>query len=146
MQQHSINSMLTRMRSTVLQSEAGALTDEQLLQRCLAGRDEAALEALVRRHGPMVFAVCRRVLANLHDAEDAFQATFLVFVRKVSSIRPPSKVGNWLYGVAYRAALKAKTAAARRGEREKQVSNLPEPATIEKSLWTDLLPLLDQEL
>jgi RNA polymerase sigma-70 factor (ECF subfamily) len=146
MRQHAINSVLTHLRSAALQAEEAAWTDDQIVARCLAGRDDAAFAALVRRHGPMVFAVCRRVLSSHQDAEDAFQATFLVFLRKMSSIRPLSQVGNWLYGVAYRAALKVKTAAARRGHRERQVRTLPEPATIARGLWLDLLPLLDQEL
>src|SRR5689334_13282541 len=85
--------------------------DGELLRRYLAGREEFALEALVRRHGPMVLGVCRRVLGDAHDAEDAFQATFLVFVRKAGSIRPGELVGPWLYGVATRTALKARARA-----------------------------------
>src|SRR5262245_23237330 len=106
-------------RATALQD--GGRTDGQLLEAFLARRDEGAFAALVRRHGPMVWGVCRRALANAHDAEDAFQATFLVFVRKAASIRDKELVGNWLYGAAYRAALEAK-AAARRRARERQVS------------------------
>src|SRR4051794_40202083 len=75
-------------------------TDGQLLERFVKVRDAMALEALVKRHAPMVWGVCRRLLANHHDAEDAFQATFLVLVRKASSIKPRDMVGNWLYGVA----------------------------------------------
>jgi RNA polymerase sigma factor (sigma-70 family) len=120
--------------------------DADLLTRYVAGRDEAAFAALVRRHGPMVLGVCRRVLRDTHDAEDAFQATFLVLVRKAAAVRPREAVGNWLYGVAYRAALKAREAGARRRARERQVRALPEPATVAQGLWHDLLPLLDGEL
>ena len=83
-------------------------SDGELLQQFVTCEDEAAFEALVRRHGPMVLAVCRRVLQDGHDAEDAFQATFLVLVRKAGSIGKPELLGNWLYGVAYRIAAKAK--------------------------------------
>src|SRR5579884_283612 len=94
-----LSAMLGELRDGVL-GEHGC-DDGQLLERYLARREEAAFEALVRRHGPMVLGVCRRVLRHSHDAEDAFQATFLVLVRKAASIRPRQQVGNWLYGVAY---------------------------------------------
>src|SRR5437868_6192955 len=89
-------------------------TDGQLLDRFAAHRDEAAFEELLRRHGPMVLGVCRRLLPELHDADDVFQATFLVFVHKAPSIRKGTALGCWLYGVAYRLALKARAGAARR--------------------------------
>src|SRR5262245_8712146 len=89
-------------------------TDRQLLERFTAARDEAAFTALVERHGPMVLGVCRRVLRHAHDAEDAFQAAFLVLARKAGSLRRPEALGNWLYGVAYRTALEARTRAVRR--------------------------------
>src|SRR5262245_11441396 len=94
----------------------------------------------------MVWGVCRRVLGNHHDAEDAFQATFLVLVRKASSIRPREMVANWLYGVAHQTAVKARVTLAKRGRRETQVPEMPEPAVTEQDLWRDLQPLLDQEL
>src|SRR3954469_25327545 len=93
------------------------LTDGELLECFIARRDEAAFEALVQRHGPMVLGVCRRVLRDPHDAEDAFQATFLVLVRKAPSVRPPEMVGNWLYGVAHRTALEARKVRAKRQAR-----------------------------
>src|SRR5262245_55120328 len=99
---HPLNSVLGHLRTSALVQSNGAMTDGQLLERYLAARDEDAFEALVRRHGPMVLSVCRRVAGNTQDAEDAFQATFLVLVRKANTIHPRSMVGNWLYGVAYR--------------------------------------------
>jgi len=83
-------------------------TDSQLLKRFTSRQDETAFAALVRRHGPMVLAVCRRVLHDAHDADDAFQATFLVLVRKAGGIAQPELLENWLYGVAYRIAVKAR--------------------------------------
>src|SRR5213078_1641513 len=96
--------------------------DGELLERFLTTRDECAFELLVRRHGPMVLGVCRRILDNPHDAEDAFQATFLVLVRRAHTIRPRERVGNWLYGVARRTALKARVADARRRAKERRAS------------------------
>src|SRR5258707_5477168 len=104
-----LNHVLTHLRRAALLHELRGLTDGQLLERFLAHREEEAFAALVRRHGPMVLAVCRRVLHNAHDAEDAFQCTFLVLARKAASVVPSGTVGNWLYGVAYRTALKART-------------------------------------
>ena len=87
--------------------------DTALLTRFLTSRDPAAFEALVARHGPMVLRVCQHVLGNRHDAEDAFQATFLILSRKATSIRPGSCLAAWLHGVAYHVALGARTAARR---------------------------------
>jgi RNA polymerase sigma factor (sigma-70 family) len=125
--------------------EAG-LTDGQLLECFVKHRDEAAVAALVRRHGPLVWSVCRRILHSHHDVEDAFQATFLVLVRKAASITPREMVANWLYGVAHRTALKARSTTAKRQAREKQMNELPETAVGEPGPWIDLQPLLDQEL
>src|SRR5438552_3686493 len=86
-----------------------ALPDRDLVERFAQGRDERAFEALVHRHGPMVFRVCRRVLGRAHEAEDAFQATFLILARKAGSLRDQASVSSWLYGVASRVALKARS-------------------------------------
>jgi RNA polymerase sigma factor (sigma-70 family) len=139
-----LGAVLRRLREAAFPPEGGCWTDGQLLERFLAHRDEAAFEALVRRHGPMVLGVCRRMLRNPHDAEDAFQATFLVLVRKAAAIRQRETVGNWLYGTAYRVALEAQ--AARRRARERQVSEMPEPEAPGEDVWEDLRPLLDQGL
>src|SRR5438309_1496627 len=93
-----ITNALDYLRTALSLQEALALSDAQLLERYVAVRDEVAFEALVRRHGPMVLGVCRRLLVNSYDAEDAFQATFLVLARKAPSVQPREKIGNWLYG------------------------------------------------
>jgi RNA polymerase sigma factor (sigma-70 family) len=127
-------------------SDASGLTDCQLVERYRAARDEAAFHALLRRHGPMVFGVCRRLLRQPQDAEDAFQATFLVLVKKVDTIRPPGQVGNWLYGVACRTALHARAVIVRRRAREAQVKHMAAPPTVAEPAWDDLRDLLDREL
>jgi RNA polymerase sigma factor (sigma-70 family) len=124
---------------------AEALTDAQLLARFLASRDEAVFAVLVRRHGPMVLGVCRRVLRHAQDAEDAFQATFFVLARKAGSVLKREAVGSWLYMVAYRAAQRARARQARRRVRERQVDAMPHPQVQPEEL-RDWLPLLDDEL
>jgi RNA polymerase sigma factor (sigma-70 family) len=124
--------------------DGAGMTDGQLLECFLSQRDDAAFECLVRRHGPMVLGVCRRVLHHVHDAEDAFQATFLVLARRAASLRDRELVGNWLHGTAYRAALEAK--AARRRVKERQVRAMPDPETMDKADWAELRLVLDHEL
>ncbi len=138
--------VIQHLRRALLLRDGAGLTDGQLLEDYISRRDEAALAALVQRHGPMVWGVCRRVLGNYHDAEDAFQATFLVLVRKAAAIASPELLANWLYGVAHQTAIKARSTVARRKVRERQVTEMPEPAVVEQDLWDDLQPLLDQEL
>jgi len=120
-------------------------TDGTLLERFIAQQDEAAFEALVRRHGPMVLGVCQRVLRNDADAEDAFQATFLVLVRRAASIRPRGMVGNWLYGVAQNTARKAKVMNTRMRAREREAGARPKPEAASED-WQLQQVLLDQEL
>src|SRR5882672_2581475 len=126
-----------------LRPEGAGTTDGELLARFLGSRDEDALAALVRRHASMVWGVCRRLL-NHHDAEDAFQATFLVLVRKAASV-PEQAVANWLYGVARQTAVRLRATAAKRGRRETQVVNMPEPkvAEVRDADWQFVL---DEEL
>jgi RNA polymerase sigma factor (sigma-70 family) len=102
-------------------------TDRELLSALVTRRDEAAFEALLHRHGPMVLSVCRRTLGNDDDAEDAFQATFLVLIRKAASIRKSEVIGSWLYGVAYRTARKARDMKAKRHRKERQAAACERP-------------------
>jgi RNA polymerase sigma factor (sigma-70 family) len=140
-----ISDVLQHLRG-LLRPDGAELTDGQLLECFVSRREPTALEALVRRHGSMVWGVCRRVLGNHHDAEDAFQATFLVLVRKAASIRSGTQVGNWLYGVALQTARKARATRAKRRLRETQVKDMPEPAVPAKNAASDLQAVLDQEL
>jgi RNA polymerase sigma factor (sigma-70 family) len=142
----SMNEFLDSLRRAVLLREGAGATDGQLLEAYVSRREEAAFAVLVQRHGPMVWGVCRRLLANPNDAEDAFQATFLVLARKAASIVPRGMVANWLYGVAHNVCLKARAAAGRRRARERQVAVMPEPEVAERDLWRELEPLLDLEL
>lgn len=144
----SLNRIVRHLRVSVqpesLQPGDG-VTDGELLERYRAGRDEAAFEALVRRHGPMVLGVCRRILGNHADAEDAFQATFLVLVRKAASIRRQGMVGNWLYGVAHHTALKAKTMQSRRRAKEHEARALPR-ANANDEAWRQAQLVVDDAL
>jgi RNA polymerase sigma factor (sigma-70 family) len=124
----------------------GGLSDGQLLGRFLERREGAVFEVIVDRHGPMVWGVCRRVLRDHHDAEDAFQATFLVLARKASSVLPRERLGNWLYGVAFQTAMNARAMRAKRRARETQVPDMPEPMLEPDDLRDALAESLDREL
>jgi RNA polymerase sigma factor (sigma-70 family) len=144
-------SMPTSPLSVVLQHlladlgpDGGGLTDGELLARFLSSRDEGALAALVRRHARMVWGTCRRLLHNHQDAEDAFQATFLVLVRKAADV-PRKAVANWLYGVARQTVVRLRAITAKRGRRETQVVDMPEP-TVEEARDADWQSVLDEEL
>jgi len=125
--------------------------DAELLRRFVGGRDGDAFAALVRRHGPLVFGVCVRVLGNTADAEDAFQATFVVLARRAASVGRPGVLANWLYGVARRTALKAKAAVVRRRRHEARAAALASAALGPAAChgdpaWNDVWLVLDEEL
>ena len=121
------------LRKTVLRDGFG-ITDGQLLDSFVHQKDDAALAALVRRHGPMVWGVCCRLLRSHHDAEDAFQAAFLVLVQKAATLPDKEMVGNWLFGVARQTAVRMRAIAAKRGVRERQVTVMPEPTTTDQQI------------
>src|SRR6516162_11714485 len=123
------------------------LSDGELLGHYATSRDQSAFAELVRRHGAMVFAVCRSVLRRHDDAEDAFQAAFLILARRAGAIRKPEALSSWLHGVAYRVALKARAERTRRQEREAKVS----PPTVSAAAcddlsWGELRAVLHAEL
>jgi RNA polymerase sigma factor (sigma-70 family) len=124
---------------------AAPVSDGRLLDRFIHERDQCAFEEIVRRHGLMVLGVCQRVLDNRHDAEDCFQAVFMVLVRKAATIVPREMVGNWLYGVAYRTALEARKLSARRRNLEKKKITMPQSDSANE-LWQEMRPILDKEL
>jgi len=133
--------------SRPVQPGAEEVHDGPLLERFVVGRDQAAFEALLRRHAPLVWSVCRRILGDAQDAEDAFQATFLILSRKAGSLGRPRTIASWLYTVACHVALRAKAVAGRRRERERSAMKRTESATSAREpAWADLKPLLDQEL
>ncbi len=120
--------LVHHVRRMALLPGDGIPLDRELLGAFVTHRDEAAFEALVMRHGSMVLSVCQRVLQNHHDAEDAFQAAFLVLARKAASVKPRHLLGNWLYGVAYRTALEARTVRRKRLARQRSLTDVPEAA------------------
>src|SRR5438270_7360080 len=149
MHRGSSRDVLRHLRTLYRCGVLGSLSDEQLLDRFVARRDEASEEAfaeLVQRHGPMVLGVCRRILGDRHDAEDAFQATFLVLARKAASVVRREKVASWLYGVAVRTAREARVRAARRRAREERVSTPIHVDPPDGELPDELRDILDEEL
>jgi RNA polymerase sigma factor (sigma-70 family) len=123
---------------------ARAAADADLLERFVACREETAFIEIVRRHGPMVLGVCQRLLPNPHDAEDAFQATFLVLAAKPHAVGQPAALANWLFGVARRTALRLHVDSARRSRHERRAAR--SEALAPESLWFDVRPLLDAEV
>src|SRR5262245_41192493 len=137
---------IRQLRRMVGPPEGGGLTDAQLLERWVAGRDEAAFEVLLWRHGAMVLGVCRRLLADPHDVDDAFQATFLTLVRRAAAVRKREALAGWLYRVAYRVALRARGRRQQRAARETGGVEWLGADSESDFLWRDLRPVLDEEI
>ena len=141
-----LSSLLRRLRRT-LSSEGGcALSDAELLQRWLEQRDQLAFETLVWRLGPLVLGVCRRLLHRDEEVEDAFQATFLILVRKAATVRRRSSLSGWIYQVAHRVCLRLLAGRKRREQREQPALEEPAILACDDLLWRNLRPILDQEI
>lgn len=137
--------VLQHLHRLAREEQAGQLSDSECLERFRTGRDEDAFTVLVKRHGPMVRGVCRRVLRHAEDAEDVFQATFLVLARKAGSIRWKRSIGPWLYQVAFRLAHKTRAAGRRRRECQQQEPAGALAPAVDPS-WREVCAVLDEEL
>ena len=140
-----LNRPVTQLRQTAEASSLADMADSELLERFRKQQDAVAFEAIVRRHGPLVLGACRRVLVDAADVDDAFQATFLVLLRKPQSIRNQRAVGSWLYGVAHRVAVRARDAAARRQRLELR-ANVPSEAAAPDLSWREVCAALHEEM
>jgi RNA polymerase sigma factor (sigma-70 family) len=140
-----LSRVLDDLQQTIGPADSGE-SDARLMERFICHADGQAFASLLRRHGPMVYGVCRRVLDNADDAEDVFQATFLVLVRKARSLRSLASVGSWLYGVAYRTALEARRAMARRRAKEAQAPPRAARTDTDQAFLDELRAVLDLEL
>jgi RNA polymerase sigma factor (sigma-70 family) len=145
MSRRLVNPVLQFLRG-LAGERTGDATDELLLRRFASGRDEAAFTALLQRHGRLVLGVCRRVLGNVHDAEDAFQATFLVLARQAATGFRPRALAGWLHGVAYRTAQRARKQAARRRVKEWQAVRAVSCEPPADAQWADVRRVLDEEI
>ncbi len=141
-----LSTLIQHLRRAAGPPGGGAPSDDDLLARWAAARDEAAFELLLWRHGPPVWAACRRLLGDVADAEDAFQATFLVLLRKAGSVRAGGALGAWLHRVACRVALRLRAARARRAGRERAVPDVPAPAEADAVAGRELGGALDEEI
>jgi len=141
-----VKRVLDHLKRLVAVEESRNQPDLELLRRFVEKKDEAAFCALLERHGPMVLGVCRRVLRNEQDAEDALQATFLVFVRKAVSIRRGTSVRSWLYGVAYRISRKACAKFSRQRVGEQRAAESARPEATADPTWAEMQTVLDEEL
>src|SRR5262249_47080135 len=138
--------ILREVRRLIQHPNGGLLTDRELLERFSQHHDEAAFGGLVRRHETLVMGVCRRILGQAQDAEDAFQATFLLLAKKAASIRNKESVASWLYAVAQRTAAKAKVTASRRRRHESRAVVSDIQVIRDNVTWKEIKEVLDDEL
>jgi RNA polymerase sigma factor (sigma-70 family) len=141
-----LNKVLKHLCRSILPPDQADLSDGQLLNRFLANRDEVAFAALVQRHASLVLGVCNRVIGNVHDSEDAFQAVFFILARKARTVCKSEALASWLYKIAYRTALEAKETIVRRRKLELPMLEVPEPEFKPVGERRDWQVMLDQEL
>jgi RNA polymerase sigma factor (sigma-70 family) len=141
-----VRKIMSQVPRIIGRQGGSTLTDAQLLEAFVSRRDEASFEVLVWRHAAMVQNLCQRVLRDAHEAEDAFQATFLVFARKAGSIGNRDALGGWLYKVASRVAFRLRAKGAKRDARQQPVDDVPAEETADNLPWRDLRPILDEEI
>jgi RNA polymerase sigma factor (sigma-70 family) len=146
MSDSQLGTVIRHVRRIASTQESVEASDRDLLQAFAVRRDEAAFAVLVRRHGPMVHGVCRHVLGNVHEAEDAFQAAFVVLARKASALRRPEALASWLHGVAFRIARNARRAAGRRQAREAQAGSRTPANPAWEAAWREVQAVLDDEV
>src|SRR5262249_6286251 len=142
----NLTCVLRHLRKLAVTPDERDLSDGELLDRFRSRREETAFALLVQRHGPMVLGLCRRLLHDADEADDAFQATFLVLARRADAIRQATSVASWLYGVARRIAVHARARATRRRTQERRSSAMPRPEPCDELTWQELRSVLDEEL
>jgi RNA polymerase sigma factor (sigma-70 family) len=146
MVQATLGDVLQYLRITCDTSQAADLTDGDLIERFLVQRQDWAFAVLMQRHGPMVLGVCRRVLGDADGADDCFQATFVILVRRAAAIKKKASLGPWLHGVAHRVAVRARVQAARRQSRERKAQVMPCAGPLDELTWRELRSILDEEI
>jgi RNA polymerase sigma factor (sigma-70 family) len=142
----ALNGVFHRLRALAAVHTSRACNDRELLERFLTAEDEAAFTLLVERHGPMILGLCRRLLRDRHEADDACQATFLVLARKARSVRKQESLASWLHGVAYRVSISLRRQRARRVRRERSACKTAVQEPDDGLTWRELRPVLDEEL
>src|SRR6266545_2936373 len=141
-----LGKVIRHLRQSLERGDSGGLSDAELLERVVTQRDQAAFEVLVWRHGGMVLGLCQRLLRHEQDAEDAFQAAFLILLRKAASIGKRQSLASWLYKVAFRVALRLRTQQRQRTLREQSDVDVPAAEATPELIWRDLRPVLDAEV
>src|SRR5262245_5498932 len=142
----TLGTFLRRLKQAMGAEALASCSDRELVEQFRSGRGDAVFRAILERHGPMVLQVCRRVLGSPTDVEDAFQATFLILIRRGHTVRRHSSLASWLHGVAWRSALKLRTQSDRRRRREMRSSEAGPTAVTDDTTWGELRGILDEEL